>query len=115
MHFNLNLDSASHLSSDLVILALFAGLLAGLFWFFVLASALSRQDLEPVTKLMWVFVIVATPVLGALLYLFIAPRAPDAEGSYMGAASTCAACRATIPAGSSVCPKCGWTYDIAKS
>jgi hypothetical protein len=111
MHFNYNIESVSHLPSSLIGIAV----IAGAFWLIVLGSALSRQDFDPVTKFMWVFVIVATSILGALLYLFIAPNRPlEEDAAYTGAASTCAACRATIPAGSSVCPKCGWTYDVAK-
>jgi uncharacterized BrkB/YihY/UPF0761 family membrane protein len=79
---------------------------AGLFWLIVLASALSRNDFDPVTKLMWIFVIVAVPVFGALLYLFIAPGRPKTSDD-VSATTTCAGCHATIPADSSACPKCG--------
>jgi hypothetical protein len=113
MHFNCSLDSVSHLSSGLIGVAL----VVGVFWLLVLISALSRQDFDPVTRFMWVFVIIATSVLGAVVYLVVAPARPQVEArpaAYLGTPSTCAACHATIPAGSSVCPKCGWTYDVAK-
>ena len=113
MLFNYSIDSVSRLPTGFIGFAL----IAGVFWLVVLASALSRKDFDPVTKFMWVFVIVTASIFGALLYLCIAPSASQvrrAASDYTSEPTTCAACRATIPAGSSVCPKCGWTYDVAK-
>lgn len=113
MHLNYSFDSLSQMPSWALVLVVIGGLV----WLFVLASALSRDDFDPVTKFMWVFVIVAASIVGAVLYLLIAPsvaRVRRASGDDTGEATTCVACRATIPAGSSTCPKCGWSYANAK-
>ena len=96
---------------------------AFLIWLFALASVLERSDFDPMTKFTWVFVIVMTWVVGAILYLLIAPKAQPASTEDEGEArspsddtsedSVCAACGATIPAGTSACPKCGWSYTDA--
>ena len=102
MHMNYSLDSISNAPLGLILLAV----AAGLFWLIVLASALSRNDLDPLTKFMWIFVIVAASIFGALLYLFIAPDRRKTSDD-VSATTTCAGCHATIPLDSSVCPKCG--------
>ena len=113
MHMNYTFDSLTHLGPWFLALAV----IAGLFCFFVLATALSRNDFDPVTKFMWVFVIIAASIVGAVLYLLIAPSAASvrrAKGDDTSEATTCVACRTTIPAGSTKCPKCGWSYADAK-
>lgn len=45
-----------------------------LIWLLVLGAALLRHDLEPVTRLMWVIVIIFVPVFGILMYAFLAPE-----------------------------------------
>ena len=37
-------------------------------WVFGLRGLLARSDLEPITKFMWVFVVVLVPLFGLLLY-----------------------------------------------
>lgn len=111
---HLNYRLASGWPAELIAIAL----VVGLFWLVVLASALARPDLDPVTKFMWVFVIVTTSVIGVLLYLFIAPspgKIRRAKLNYENEPTTCVICRSTIPGGSSVCPKCGWTYTKGES
>ncbi|HEX7619537.1 MAG TPA: PLDc N-terminal domain-containing protein, partial [Verrucomicrobiae bacterium] len=89
----------------------------------VLAGALSRKDLEPVTKLTWIVVIILVPVFGVFFYWFIAPAPPwSTRGSgtvagndyqdenYQNQPTECIKCKTTIPAGATVCPKCGWSY-----
>ena len=113
MHFNYSFDSLPQMPPWVLLLVV----VGGLFWLFVLASALARNDFDPVTKFMWVFVIVAASVFGAVLYLLIAPSAASvrrASGDDTSEATTCVACRTAIPAGSSTCPKCGWSYADAK-
>jgi len=110
MHLNYNFDSLLNMPSWLVTFAV----IGGLFWLIVLAFALSRDDLDPVTKFMWIFVIVAASIFGAILYLLIAPFANKASGDDTSEDATCASCRATIPAGSNTCPKCGWSYADTK-
>ena len=39
-----------------------------------LALLLQRKDLEPIAKLMWVFVVATVPFFGVILYWFIAPK-----------------------------------------
>jgi type VI protein secretion system component VasK len=39
-------------------------------WLFVLYRLLARPDLRPVTKFMWVFVVVSVPFFGVLFYWF---------------------------------------------
>lgn len=94
-----------------------------LFWLAILAAALWRSDLDPVTKFMWVFVIVSLSIVGALLYLLIAPSVakarhvvPDRQHpSDKDEPAPCVACGAAIPAGSGTCPACGWSYGKAQS
>jgi len=113
MHLNYNFDSLPHMPPWVLSLVV----IGALFWFFVLAAALGRDDFDPVTKFMWVFVIIAASIVGAVLYLLIAPSAASvrrAKGDDTSEATTCVACRTTIPAGSTKCPKCGWSYADAK-
>jgi membrane protein implicated in regulation of membrane protease activity len=44
-----------------------------LIWIGNLALLLQRSDFDPITKLTWVIVVVFVPVVGVLLYWFIAP------------------------------------------
>jgi len=37
-------------------------------WLFALAGVLYRKDLDPVTKLMWVVVVIFVPFFGVVLY-----------------------------------------------
>ena len=93
----------------------------------VLASALSRKDLDPVTKLTWILVIILVPVFGVFFYWFIAPAPPWStrgfgteapydykddyqDEKYQNQPSQCIMCKTTIPAGGTACPKCGWSY-----
>jgi len=46
----------------------------GLVWLLVLATTLYRADLDPVTKLTWVVVVIFVPVFGVLLYWFVGPN-----------------------------------------
>jgi hypothetical protein len=110
----------THMLEGLVVMLIAVGVL---FWLFILGSALGRDDLDPVTRFMWVFVIVMTSVLGAILYLLIAPsrqivsasQADDTAGTDDTSEETpCVACGTTIPAGARACPKCGWSYADAK-
>jgi ribosomal protein L40E len=89
----------------------------------VLAGALSRKDLEPVTKLTWIVVIILVPVFGVFFYWFIAPAPPWStrglgteagydykDEKYRNQPTECIKCKTTIPAGATTCPKCGWSY-----
>lgn len=42
-------------------------------WLLLLAFLLARTDLDPITKLMWVVVVIFVPFFGMLLYLALAP------------------------------------------
>jgi len=48
----------------------------GLVWLLVLATILLRADLDPVTKLTWVIVVIFVPFLGVILFWAIAPSNP---------------------------------------
>lgn len=48
-----------------------------LVWLVGLFFLLSRQDLNPATKFMWVFVVVSIPVFGLIFYWSINTREPD--------------------------------------
>ena len=48
-------------------------LIYGLVWLVVLAQILQCSDLDPVTKLTWVIVVIFVPFFGMLLYWTIAP------------------------------------------
>ncbi len=97
-------------------------------WLFVLAGVLSRNDLEPVTKLTWVLVIILVPVFGVIFYWINVPAPKAQPGSaippkpeplsgkvyedenYKKQPTVCIACKTEIPAGATACPKCGWSY-----
>ena len=97
-------------------------------WLVALAGALKRNDLDPVTKLTWVLVIILIPVFGLVLYWLITPSPsaqsevsiPRPSGSlpkkdyqdekYQNEPIVCVTCKTTIPAGATACPKCGWSY-----
>ncbi len=86
-----------------------------LVWLVVLATALSRKDFDPITRLTWVLVIILVPVFGVLLYWVVGPSRPPVSSDQIqnertDKPSTCVTCGTTISAGSTVCPKCGWTY-----
>ena len=59
--------------------------------------------------------------LGLLVLLHIASRVADAfefpvkERRSAAEPTVCLICRTAIPAGSAMCPKCGWSYADAKS
>jgi hypothetical protein len=44
-------------------------------WLLVLGTLLVRTDLDPVTKLMWVIVVIFVPIFGILFYWFLEPKA----------------------------------------
>jgi len=97
-------------------------------WLMELAAALSRKDFDPVTKLTWILVIILVPVFGVVFYWFIAPASKMPQESsippkpesvpekayqdehYQNQPTVCIACKTTIPAGATACPKCGWSY-----
>jgi hypothetical protein len=54
-----------------------------LVWVVVLGVILTRKDLDPVTRLTWVLVVILVPVAGILLYLFLSPaREFKCHGQY---------------------------------
>jgi hypothetical protein len=82
-------------------------------WLLVLATALSRKDFDPITRLTWVLVIILVPIFGVVLFWVVAPTAPPEEApDYTRTPSSCVQCRTVIPSGDTACPKCGWTYAI---
>ncbi len=107
----------------LVMAVTFLLAVAFVIWLFALASLLERNDLDPVTKFMWAFVVVVTFAVGAILYLLIAPKVqpastedgsePRSPADDASEDATCVSCGATIPIGARACPKCGWSYGDA--
>ena len=65
--YNLNLDS------DSASLLLLGGVVWTVIWLFVLATVLSRKDLDSVTRLTWVVVLIFVPFFGVLIYAFSSP------------------------------------------
>ena len=49
-------------------------------WIYALAAALDRQDLDPVTRLTWVVVLIFVPLFGIVLYAVVAPSRPKRPG-----------------------------------
>lgn len=81
-------------------------------WLVVLASALLRSDLDPVTRLTWVLVIILVPIFGVILYCFIGPKRPLVpKQAPAREPTTCMSCGGNIPNDQSVCSNCGWSYD----
>jgi len=66
---NIQLSSSSG-SGDWIIPAM---LIWSVIWLFVLATVLHRKDIDPVTKLTWVVVVIFIPIFGVILYWVIAP------------------------------------------
>lgn len=84
-------------------------------WLMVMAHALRRTDLDPVTKLMWVLVVILVPIAGVFFYWFIAPPflvAYENRPSQpkLDEPIRCVQCRTLIPGDATACPKCGWSY-----
>ncbi len=52
----------------------------GVILLFTLAQALERADLDPVTRLTWVLVVLLVPLFGIALYLALGNRAPRLDG-----------------------------------
>jgi formate/nitrite transporter FocA (FNT family) len=61
----------SLLTGDAAMLGIFLVLVT--VWFIALVAALTNDRLDPVTKLMWVLVVMLANILGALLYFVLAP------------------------------------------
>ena len=64
---NIQLSSSSGHSGDWLIPFL---LICGVIWLFVLAAVLYNKDLDPITKLTWVVVVIFVPFFGVFLYWF---------------------------------------------
>jgi hypothetical protein len=47
-----------------------------LIWFFLMVAVLTRDDLDPITRLTWVLVVGFLPVAGIILYFIASPREP---------------------------------------
>jgi hypothetical protein len=105
-----------HFTDDsLPALPLFVVVLWMLVWLVVLGAALARKDLDPVTRLTWVLVIIMVPFFGVVLYWILGPKqqASAARPAEISASEPigCIACGTEMPAGASGCPKCGWSYE----
>jgi hypothetical protein len=72
LHFNFPWDGAGPPGALLFIVIIY-----GLFWLLTLGFALTRVDLDPVTRFMWVFVVVSVPVIGVLFYVLLCPPRPS--------------------------------------
>lgn len=74
------------------------------------------MDLDPVTKLMWVLVIILVPAAGVFFYWFIAPGEParrlgrDDVRVQPDEPIKCVSCKTVIPGDKTACPECGWSY-----
>ena len=80
-------------------------------WLLALAASLTRKDLDPVTKLMWVLVIIFVPFFGVFLYWSLSSKDQANPTNISNSeAVPCLSCRTEIPIGVSACPKCGWSY-----
>ena len=91
---------------------LFLVVLWMLVWLVVLGTSLARKDLDPVTRLTWVLVIIMVPFFGVLLYWILGPKPQvRTEKIAPSEAIECVSCGAVIPPGASTCPKCGWSYE----
>lgn len=93
-------------------------------WVVVLGWVLARKDMQPITQLMWVLVIILVPVFGLMLYCIIgperttAPSLPAAPAPQPHARKSepieCMQCHSMIPADATICTKCGWSYKTNK-
>lgn len=85
-------------------------------WLWTLWRALARHDLDPVTKLMWVLVVILVPIARVFLCWFIAPNEPhrvlgrDDVRVQPDEPIKCFKCQTVIPGDATVCPKCGWSF-----
>ena len=71
--FNINYPWGAANASGAVLTLL---LIYGLLWLLTLGLALTRMDLDPVTRFMWVFVIISVPVIGVLFYFVLCSTRP---------------------------------------
>jgi ribosomal protein L40E len=99
-----------------------------LVWLAVLADTLSRENLDPITRLTWVVAIILVQVFVIMLYWVVkdssktrressSPPAPESglakdyqDEKYRNQPTVCITCKTAIPAGATACPKCGWSY-----
>ena len=90
-------------------------------WISALADLMRRRDAEfpgKNDKLAWVFILLLTGIVGAIVYFFCRPRqgsdvVVDAQPK-SGSESEpirCLECGQPIPPGSSKCGSCGWSYS----
>ena len=90
-------------------------------WISALADLMRRRDAEfpgKNDKLAWVFILLLTGLVGAIVYFCCRPRqvsdvvidAQPTSGSESEPIS-CLDCGQPIPPGSSKCGSCGWSYS----
>lgn len=72
--FNLIFASFDRLSGEFLLL----GVIAFCIWLGVLIRVLTRPEIDPVTRFMWVFLLVSLNILGIILYAFCGPPASQA-------------------------------------
>jgi len=48
-------------------------------WVFALADLFRRNDMKPISKVIWLLVIIFFPIFGALIYLLVRPPAADIQ------------------------------------
>ena len=70
--FNFNIPWETIGASQSLVLEMMA--IYGLLWLLTLGLALTRIDLDPVTRLMWVIVLIFVPLCGVALYFILSPR-----------------------------------------
>lgn len=53
-------------------------------WVVTLVRVLTRKDFDPVTRFMWVFIVVSLNIFGVIIYMVVAPRvaAQESSGSF---------------------------------
>jgi len=52
------------------------GFFSFIVWLYALISALKNERLDSILKLTWVLVILFVPLIGPLIYIFVAPHRP---------------------------------------
>lgn len=70
-------DNAAGIFFGLGAFGLILALLLSLFWIWMLIDALTNSSLEPAMKIVWALVIFFFHFVGALIYFFVARKAPS--------------------------------------
>lgn len=89
------------------------GILLLIFWLVCISNILTRKDIDEHLRLLWLIVLLVSPIPGVIIYLTYGPKEEAkeiAENADLSHPIACAECGAEISAEADTCNHCGWTY-----